>query len=518
MSYFAIAALILLSLAGAVLHYHRQKRFKAFVHLLFFALIGMLLAPNLEGEGGNMMFGTIGIISVNFLMGTFLPAKFKRPFVRLIIPVLTTVLFIVYFKGSIASVFGLEYAVVNKFLVIGAVMMLFTLDLGMVKLDMFNKLLGGFSDKRLIKSFTVFMLGLAFFLGAFSASLLGLYILGAVYLSTLFYRKEDYYYQSTSMLGGIAAGLVIFSNSSTVALDLMEGDTLMGLFFGGFTMYFIRLISKSRKKTMFAHIVAYFLPILLGIFLLMLGTQYEKMGGVDALAAMILGIALSNAIMGRGYLGMSILGWILAIGLVVPPYLVNDEAAEFEKEMISLNETNETVEEGQNSEKQEYLSLEMIKGKSAFLADSSKVSFVLGPKKETKGAFKKVNGMINIDESGKLKEISVEMSLNNLTTFNQFRDESLMSEEYFNAEKFPQMKYKATEVKGVEGDQYMLQGEFTMLGVTKPVEVHMALLQMDGKSVLVGSGSIDRTEFGMTPSATEGNVVDFTYQVLLDQK
>lgn len=524
MSYFAIAALILLSLAGAVLHYTKQQRFKAFVHLMFYILLGLVAIPHLEGSGFSIVFATIGFLSVNFLLGSFLPDSLKRPFVRLIFPIVTSAGLLYYFKGSTASIFGLEYLVVNKFLVAGAALMLLTLDVGAMKLSLFDRLIGGFSEKRLIKAFTVFMLAIGAFLGLFSASLIGLYILGAIYLSTLFYRKNDLYYLTTSFLGVFGAGIVINAFSNGSGLDLMEGDTLMGLFFGAFTLYFIQLVSKARKKSLGAHVIAYMLPLFLAVFLLILGMQYERMGGMDALAVMFIGLSVTNAVIGRGYLGMSVLGWLIVIGLIAPQFLVNKEEMQFEQQLIAVEEISQQEQSGseQESESSEKIAsampLDSLKGKIAFVTDSSNITFVLGPKKETKGAFKKAGGSITIGEQIEKTRVKVELKLEHLTTFNKFRDESLMGPEYFSADKFPLMTYESKDLEVLGSDKYLLKGNFMMLGVSKPIDVVMNLAEQNGKKYLIGSGKIDRREFGMTPSATEGNIVEFTYQVQLDQK
>ncbi|MFZ9029393.1 MAG: hypothetical protein ACO2Z9_10290, partial [Crocinitomicaceae bacterium] len=396
MSYFAIAALILMSIAGGVLHYKKQQRFKAFVHLLFYSLIGLISLPYLEGSAPNIAFGVIGMISLNFLLGTFLPESMKRPFVRLIFPLLSMVGLFTYFKGAAGSVFGLEYLVVNKFLVAGSAFMLFTLDVGALKLKAFDKLIGGFSEKRMLNAFTVFMLGVGAFLGIFSSSLIGLYILGGTYLSNLFYRKSDHFYMSTTFIGIFGAGLIL-GLAKAEGLDIMEGDTLMGLFFGAFSIYFLQLVSKARNKTVIAHIISYIVPVAMGVFLLVLGTQYERMGGVDALGAMVIGLGLTNSVIGRGYLGMSLMGWLLALGMVAPQFLVNDEAEAFEEQMITVSNTNSPSDADETSEEPavEALELTVIAGNYDFVSDSSRVSFVLGPKKETKGAFKKVSGKIS---------------------------------------------------------------------------------------------------------------------------
>ena len=55
-----------------------------------------------------------------------------------------------------------------------------------------------------------------------------------------------------------------------------------------------------------------------------------------------------------------------------------------------------------------------------------------------------------------------------------------------------------------------------MLGVTKKVKVSLQRIDLNGRKILIGSGTIDRTQFGMAPDASEGNVVEFNYQVELD--
>ena len=57
-----------------------------------------------------------------------------------------------------------------------------------------------------------------------------------------------------------------------------------------------------------------------------------------------------------------------------------------------------------------------------------------------------------------------------------------------------------------------------MLGVTKVIVVSLQRIDLNGRKILIGSGKIDRTLFGMTPDASEGNLVSFNYQVELVEK
>ena len=143
------------------------------------------------------------------------------------------------------------------------------------------------------------------------------------------------------------------------------------------------------------------------------------------------------------------------------------------------------------------------------------IKFELGKRGETKGKFKKVNGTINIANDIEKSSVSINLSLKDFTTKNAMRDDHLMSDEYFNEKKYPGMKYRATKLKSLGSDMYELQGKFTMLGVTQDIPVKLKRIELEGKKVLIGSGELDRTKFGMTPSATEGNVVKFKYQLEL---
>jgi hypothetical protein len=59
-----------------------------------------------------------------------------------------------------------------------------------------------------------------------------------------------------------------------------------------------------------------------------------------------------------------------------------------------------------------------------------------------------------------------------------------------------------------------------MLGVVKNIAVQVKYIgkSINGKPILVGKSSLDRTEFGMKPDPKEGNVVDFEFSVELLQK
>jgi polyisoprenoid-binding protein YceI len=61
------------------------------------------------------------------------------------------------------------------------------------------------------------------------------------------------------------------------------------------------------------------------------------------------------------------------------------------------------------------------------------------------------------------------VDVNSVDTDNENRDKHLKSDDFFNAEKFPQMKFQSTSFKPLGGNKYQLNGNLTIRDITKPV-------------------------------------------------
>ncbi|MBS1557169.1 MAG: YceI family protein [Bacteroidetes bacterium] len=87
---------------------------------------------------------------------------------------------------------------------------------------------------------------------------------------------------------------------------------------------------------------------------------------------------------------------------------------------------------------------------------------------EVEGYFKDFDATVTCtgaDFNGADVEFTTKVA--SLTTENDQRDNHLRSDDFFNAEKFPEIKFKGKLVKN--GNNYELKGDFTMRDVTKPV-------------------------------------------------
>ena len=120
------------------------------------------------------------------------------------------------------------------------------------------------------------------------------------------------------------------------------------------------------------------------------------------------------------------------------------------------------------------------------------------------GSFTKVEGQLNIDAAAKTGAVNVKIDANSLNTFLPDRDKHLKSADFFNVEKFPTLTYQSSKVVFKGQKPVEVQGQLTLLGVTRPVTLkltHVALAKnpMSGKETYGANAvaTIKRSEFGM---------------------
>ncbi|GEO11397.1 YceI family protein [Segetibacter aerophilus] len=89
---------------------------------------------------------------------------------------------------------------------------------------------------------------------------------------------------------------------------------------------------------------------------------------------------------------------------------------------------------------------------------------------EVEGNFKMFDGnMENAKNDFSDAKINFTVDVNSINTENEMRDKHLKSDDFFNAEKFPAMKFQSTSFTPAGGNKYKLAGNLTIRDVTKPV-------------------------------------------------
>ncbi|HEF8783417.1 TPA: YceI family protein [Providencia alcalifaciens] len=96
------------------------------------------------------------------------------------------------------------------------------------------------------------------------------------------------------------------------------------------------------------------------------------------------------------------------------------------------------------------------------------------------GSFKDFDGNFTYDAKDPAKDkVEVTIKTGSIDTNHAERDKHLRSPDFLNAAKFPEAKFVSTAVKK-EGDKYLVTGDFTLNGVTKPITLD-AKLTGEGK-------------------------------------
>jgi polyisoprenoid-binding protein YceI len=89
---------------------------------------------------------------------------------------------------------------------------------------------------------------------------------------------------------------------------------------------------------------------------------------------------------------------------------------------------------------------------------------------EVEGNFKMFDGnMENAKGDFSDAKINFTVDVNSINTENEMRDKHLKSDDFFNAEKFPAMKFQSTSFTPAGGNKYKLAGNLTIRDITKPV-------------------------------------------------
>jgi len=129
-----------------------------------------------------------------------------------------------------------------------------------------------------------------------------------------------------------------------------------------------------------------------------------------------------------------------------------------------------------------------------------------------RGEFHRFSGTIEVDrDHPERSSVTARISVGSIDTKIQKRDHHLLSAEFFDAAKFPEVTFKSRSVKRTGENSGDIAGDFTMHGVTKPMTLHVKLATPpSGQSLpertrwIVTTDPINRKDFGlMFSSATE---------------
>ena len=93
---------------------------------------------------------------------------------------------------------------------------------------------------------------------------------------------------------------------------------------------------------------------------------------------------------------------------------------------------------------------------------------------KVRGRFNTFSGEIVTGEKPANSSVTAEIDLASIITGNEQRDAHIRSADFFEVETYPKMTFRSTGVRE-DGDDYILDGELTLKGVTKTVPLRLEL-------------------------------------------
>ncbi|HEY4312369.1 MAG TPA: YceI family protein [Pirellulales bacterium] len=120
------------------------------------------------------------------------------------------------------------------------------------------------------------------------------------------------------------------------------------------------------------------------------------------------------------------------------------------------------------------------------------------------GRFDKTSGTFQLDEQNpSASAIDVVVESGSVDTSNTQRDTHLRNPDFFDAAKFPTIRFVSTKVSRQGTGPYVVAGDLTLHGVTKPVTLEIEAtgsgkgMMGETRSGLETVFNINRTDFGM---------------------
>lgn len=123
---------------------------------------------------------------------------------------------------------------------------------------------------------------------------------------------------------------------------------------------------------------------------------------------------------------------------------------------------------------------------------------------KVRGEFADATATITVDEDPLRSGVTAMIQTASITTGQADRDTHLRSGDFLETEKYPTLEYRSTGIKSHSGNEFVLAGELTIKGVTRPVDLTVefegAGRSPFGTDVMgfTASTEIDREDFGLT--------------------
>jgi polyisoprenoid-binding protein YceI len=122
---------------------------------------------------------------------------------------------------------------------------------------------------------------------------------------------------------------------------------------------------------------------------------------------------------------------------------------------------------------------------------------------KVRGKFDTFEGTVVTADDVTASTVEVSVDLSSINTGTADRDAHLRSADFFEVDTYPSMTFKSTGVKQESDEEFVLTGDLTIKGVTKPIELEVEFLGEGGdpwggtRVGIEAKGEMSRKEFGI---------------------
>ena len=115
--------------------------------------------------------------------------------------------------------------------------------------------------------------------------------------------------------------------------------------------------------------------------------------------------------------------------------------------------------------------------------------------KDPSGSFKEMSGDIDFDEKNlDACKFNLKIDVSSIDTGNGMMNKKSQIEEWFNAKKYPQIKFNSTKVEK-KGNDYLITGDLNMKGTTKTYAIPASMSTSGNKITFKGTFNVNRIDF-----------------------
>jgi len=123
---------------------------------------------------------------------------------------------------------------------------------------------------------------------------------------------------------------------------------------------------------------------------------------------------------------------------------------------------------------------------------------------KVKGRFPEFAGTVTIGDEPTDSHVEVQVQLASIDTRDEQRDAHLRGSDFLGVEENPTMTFRSTGVRSAGGDRWVVEGELTVAGITKPLTLD-ATFEGGARDPWGGTrigfsarGELNREDFGIT--------------------